>query len=438
MIGAFFTVLGCIFLAVLTQRWWKSYLNPVTLGVLAWTPALIMIHFPPLFVSPIYIHQNRDLSFLVYIAMGLGFLGFWAGCAFAKAFSKPDAFEVQAERLRFRVDPVRLLILFGIGLAIFLYSYLNSGLLDLAYMDQQQVAESRLALHIGPLSFVMLLMDIAAVGFYARFLQTGRWLYAMPILIALLAYGATLQKSPIVWILTAGVFVSALHPHAFYELVLRRAITQLGLAVVAAGSIAGLAATNTARGITAATLTTAPSPFIEQLYIYTGATAIKNLSVTLEGYLPSDGPTFGAYIIRPLLWNFVDRDMFASGRYFEGVNAATYLNTAWIDFRWAGFVITPFLTGVLVMLFIRFALSGSLAGLIFGAIAARAVVFTIGTDVIFETVTWYTLILALLASYVSKSHRPIAAPGASAPATPGISRPMAAPPRPPEERSPAA
>ena len=32
-------------------------------------------------------------------------------------------------------------------------------------MDQQQVAESRLALHIGPLSFVMLLMDIAAVGF---------------------------------------------------------------------------------------------------------------------------------------------------------------------------------------------------------------------------------------------------------------------------------
>ena len=71
-------------------------------------------------------------------------------------------------------------------------------------------------------------------------------------------------------------------------------------------------------------------------------------------------------------------------------------------------------------------------------IAARAVVFTIGTDVIFETVTWYTLILALLASYVSKSHRPIAAPGASAPATPGISRPMAAPPRPPEGRSPAA
>ena len=437
MIAALFTLLGCLFLAALTQRWWRSYLNPVTLGVLSWTPGLVMLNFPPLFISPIYIHQNRELSYLVYIAMGLGFLSFWAGCAVAKAFSRRDAFEIRPERLRLRVVDLRMLVLFTIGLVIFIYAYLNSGLLDIAYMDQRQVAESRLALHIGPISFLMLLMDIAAVGFYARFLQTGRWLYALPILIALAAYGATLQKSPIVWILTAGVFVSALHPRAFYDLLLRRAVTQLGLALLAVGSIALLAATNTARGITAAALTSAPSPLIEQLYIYTGATAIKNLSVTLEGYLPSDGPTYGAYIIRPLLWNFVDRDMFASGRYFEGVNAATYLNNAWIDFRWAGFVITPFLTGVFVMLFIRFALTGSLAGLVFGAIAARAVVFTNGTDVIFETVTWYTLVLALIASYVSRPHTP--APVAPVPLSAPRGSPAMAPrPGPVGERSPTA
>jgi hypothetical protein len=406
MIGALFTLLGCIFLAALTQRWWKSYLNPVTWGVLAWTPALIMLNFPPLFIYSMYIHLNRELSFLVYIAMGLGFLGFWAGCAAAKAFSPPDAFEIRAERLRLRAVDWRLLVLYVIGVAIFLYAYLNSGLIDVAYMDQRQVAESRLALHVGPISFLMLLMDIAAVGFYARFLQTGRWVYVPPILIALVAYGLTLQKSPIVWILTAAIFVSALHPRSFYELVLRKPLTQLGLAVIAVGSLAGLAATNTARGITAYTLTTASNPLIEQLYIYSGATAIHNMSVTIEGYLPSDGPTFGAYIIRPLLWNFVDRDIFASGRYFEGVNAATYLNVAWIDFRWAGFFITPFLTGVMVMLFIRFALSGSLAGLVFGAVAARAVVYTIGTDVIFEPVTWYMLVLALMASFAAKRHTP--------------------------------
>jgi hypothetical protein len=405
MIASLFTVLGCFVLIALTQRWWRSYLNPVSLGVLAWMPALVMLNWPQFFVSPRYIQLNRDLSFLVIIAMGLGFLSFWAGCATAKALSPPGAFEIQRERLRLHVDPLRLLVLFGIGLAVFLYAYLNSGLLDLAELDEAQVAESRLALNLGGVGMLMLLMDIAAIGFYARFLQTGRWLYSAPLVVALLAYGATLQKSPVVGLLTAVIFVSALHPRAFYTLMLRRVHTQLLLAFVAIATIVGLAQINTARGITESTMTAARSPFIEQLYIYSGATAIQNLSVTLEGYLPSDGPTFGIYLIRPILWDLVDREIFASSRYFEGINAATYLNVAWVDFRWAGFVITPFLTGVLVMLFIRFALSGSLAGLVFGAIAARAVVFTIGTDVMFEPVTWYTLLLALAADYASKDRR---------------------------------
>ena len=405
------TVVLCLGLARLAWRWWPNYLNPVVLGILAWIPALVMINFPQFFISPIYIHQNRDFSPLVYLAMALGFIGFWAGCATVKSLSAPGIYGAPRPVPPLALDRARLLALYLIGAGIFVYGYLTSGLLDLTAMDEQQVAESRLALHLGPISFLNLFMDIAAIGFFALFLQQRRWLYAGPLVVALLLYSGTLQKSAIVWILTAAIFVSALYPRAFYDLFLRRIATRVILIGAGIGSFAILAATNTARGITASTLTLASNPLLEQFYIYSGATAIKNLSVTLEGYLPSEGPTLGAYLVRTILWNIVDREMFDSGRYFEGVNAATYLNNAWIDFRWAGFLITPFLTGAAVMLYLRFAMSARLAGLVFGAIAMRAVIFSIGTDVIFEPVTWYLLIMALAADvFVQRKKTPMGVP----------------------------
>ena len=419
---AFVTVLFCLGLARLAWRWWPNYLNPVVLGIISWIPALVMINFPQFFISPIYIHQNREFSPLVYLAMALGFIGFWAGCATVKSLSPRGTYDRSGPLKPLAIDRARLLLLYLIGAGIFIYGYLTSGLLDLSTMDEQQVAESRLALHLGPISFLNLFMDIGAIGFFALFLQQRRWLYSLPLLVALLLYSGTLQKSAIVWMLTAAIFVSALYPRAFYELFLRRIATRVILLVAGVGSVAILAATNTARGITASTLTLASSPLLEQFYIYSGATAIKNLSVTLEGYLPSEGPTLGAYLIRAILWNIVDRDMFDSGRYFEGVNAATYLNNAWIDFRWAGFLITPFLTGAAVMLYLRFAMSARLAGLVFGAIAVRAVIFSIGTDVIFEPVTWYLLILALAADFIvqrktiaTSLHVPVVQPRSRAP-----------------------
>lgn len=412
---ALVTVIFCLALARLAWRWWPNYLNPVVIGIFAWIPALVMINFPQFFVSAIYIHQNRPFSWLVYLAMVIAFLGFWAGCATIKALTSRRVFARDASRRTLTIDPLRLLALYVLGAGIFIYGYLTSGLLDMAYMNEQQVAESRLALHLGPISFLNLLMDIGAIGFFALFLQQRRWIYALPLFFALVLYSGTLQKSAIVWMLTAAIFVSALYPRAFYELLLRKAVTQILLVFMGVGSLVVLALTNTARGITASTLTMASSPLLEQFYIYSGATAIKNLSVTIEGYLPSEGPTLGAYLIRTILWNLVDREIFDSGRYFEGVNAATYLNNAWIDFRWPGFFIVPFLTGAAVMLYLRFAMTGRLVGLMFGAVAMRAVIFSIGTDIIFEPVTWYMLILAIAADlFVQQRGKEIARAAPSA------------------------
>jgi hypothetical protein len=82
------------------------------------------------------------------------------------------------------------------------------------------------------------------------------------------------------------------------------------------------------------------------------------------------------------------------------------------------------------MVFLRSALSGSLAGLVLGAIAARAVVFTIGTDVMFETVTWYTIILALVAGLACRRYVPAPRPAVPITSSRQILSPASRPPTP--------
>ena len=406
MIETLLTLLVCASLFVASRLWWKSHLNPVALGIIAWTPALIMLNWPPYFLSPVYIHLNRPVYPLVYVALAIAFFSFWAGCAAVKALSKPLAFEVVPARLALRVDPGRLLAVFAVGLSIFLYAYVQSGLMNVGELDQTQIAEGRLAIHIGPISFLIGLMDIAAIGFFARFLQTGRWTNLVPLLVVMAAYIAILQKSPVVWMTSAAIFVAALHPRSAYYFLWRNSARRLATIAFAFLILSALFAINQARGISDVELTASSSRITEQTYIYSGASAIMNVSVTLEGYLPSSPPVYGAYLARPILWYTTDRSLFDSGRYFEGINAATYLNNAWLDFRWYGFFITPFLTGIFVMLFIRASLSGSLAGLVFGAVAARAVIFSEATDIIFDPTVWIMLALALAADFAVRRHRP--------------------------------
>ncbi len=126
------TLLVCWCLFVVSRLWWKSHLNPVALGVLAWTPALVMLNWPPYFLSPVYIHLNRPIYSLTYVALAIAFLSFWAGCAVVKAVSKPLAFEVVPARLALRADPARMLAVFAVGLGIFLYAYVQSGLMNVS------------------------------------------------------------------------------------------------------------------------------------------------------------------------------------------------------------------------------------------------------------------------------------------------------------------
>lgn len=159
MIGTIVTLSVCAILFALSRAWWRSFLNPVSLGIVIWMPALVMLNWPPFFLLPVYIHLNQPVSPLLYLALALAFVSFWGGAAMVRALIRANTprVAIATQRLCPEIDPVRAYLLFGIGFAVFVYSYLNSGLLGLANLDEQQVAESRLALHMGFLSFVVLL-----------------------------------------------------------------------------------------------------------------------------------------------------------------------------------------------------------------------------------------------------------------------------------------
>ncbi len=398
MIETLLTIAVGIALLIASQSWWRSHLNPVTIGILAWMPGLIMLHWPPYFLSPIYIHLNRPVIPELYLALALAFFSFWAGCAVARAFFGRAAFQLDRQRLYLDISIPRTLTLFLVGFLVFVYVYVNSGLLELEHLDEIGVAESRLRLHVGVLSFLVMFMDIAAMAMFVRFLQRGDGLhYLIPILIALLCQGATLQKSRFVFLVLACVFLAALHPRETYHLFLRsvgRRMLVVGFAILA---VSALFALNSARGIAAVQMTAASSPILEQIYIYSGAAAMQNVSVTLEGYMPSDAPALGAYLARPILWHIVDRDLFFVSRYFEGINAATYLIYAWADFRWVGFAVTPFIVGFLVMNFLRLALGGTLIGFLLGVIQMQILIYSPNTDVLFDPTTLVLITLGLAA-----------------------------------------
>ncbi|WP_339345909.1 hypothetical protein [uncultured Sphingomonas sp.] len=393
MLGTLMTLIVCAGFFALSQSWWRSYANPVSLGILAWTPALAMLNWPPYFLSPLYIHLNRPLGINIYLAMGMGFLSFWAGCALVKSLSPAHAFDV-VDRDPKDISPLVSIILFGVGFAVFLYSYYYSGLADLANLDTQQVAESQLNLHLGVLSFVTMFMDMAAIAMFVLFVRTGRITCLVIPALTILCYVATLQKSPVAWLAIAYGTVALVHPRASYHLLLGTPARRTLVVLFAVLLLVGFFAMNEARGLGEEQMTGASGPLMEQIYIYSGASAIMNLSVTVDGYLPSDPMLYGTYLARNVLWHVVDRDLFGATRYFGGVNTGTYLLYGWADFRWPGFVIAPFLTGAIVMAFIRFALSCRFLGIVFGAVAIRAVALSSATDVIFDPVTPIILIIA--------------------------------------------
>ncbi|MFN6933732.1 MAG: oligosaccharide repeat unit polymerase [Tsuneonella sp.] len=399
---AIVTLALCLAVIVAAYSWWPSALNPVLVGAIAWAPALVMLNFPPNFLSAVYIHLNMPISGLVFLAIAMAFVSFWLGCIIVRTLSPAGSFDHNEERILSNFSPLTALALYAVGFVVFVYSFTQSGLLSYTELDSAQIADARTALYLGWVNFVILLMDICSFALFAYAIKVRRLAWTLPFFVALIAYGATLQKTAIMWFVVGALTAAFLQPRAAFELFWRPVAMRVTIILGASLVVAGLFFINDLRGISDFQLTAASSPWFEQFYIYSGASAIMNLSTSIDQYLPSTPQSFGQMLLRPLFWLLMDPDSLSVARYFEGVNTGTYLLYGWSDFRWLGFVVTPLVAGILAMMYLRIAMRGSFVGLILAAIVLRAMVFSPSTDILFDPTTTITIVIAAITSFACR------------------------------------
>jgi oligosaccharide repeat unit polymerase len=407
--------LAIVLALVLSRRLWRHRLNPITAAVLVWAPAFVLATLPREFLLPVYNHLNKDLGVPAFTALTVSFLTFSAGVVAGLSVIGSRGWDLRLQRNQLRFSDMRLGLLYSFGLVVLVYSLATAGLGDALAQEARDVADSRAKLHLGPISFAVLFLDIGAIAFLARMLETGRKVYGIPMAVAVLAHIATLHKSPTVFLVIACIFLFLMYPAQARQLMLgtrRRRVATLLMVLSLLGS---LVAMNALRGIGVFRLTSFESDVAEQAYIYSGATAILNLSAAIEGHVPTEPPKLGMLLARPLTWHLANRDQLNATKYFEGINTATYLIYPWVDFRWPGFFVTPFLTGLAITTLLWCSLRKSITGLVMGAVAMQAVLFSVNTDVVFDPTTWILIALAAVAQLAAGQRRPVAAAGPAAP-----------------------
>jgi len=361
--------------------------------LLAWTPALLLSSMPFTFTSVFYSFMNRGVSGVTYLVFIIMFLSVAVGSymAYGNRPRRPSVVPYP------RVNMLGLWMFFLAGLAVYSVSYALSGLGDTlsGQSDATAVVDSRNNFYLGTVNHLILFLDITAVIFFLRYIDKRNLIYLLPVIFTIGAYLLTYQKARVLNIAIYLIFVGALYPYAIRQVFMGNSVrwaASLGAFVLMG---IGLIWTNDQRGINEIDVMTY-SPLLEQLFIYSGAPALLNMSATLDGVLRSGEPQYGLTMFRGFIWSFVDRSQLNPTEFFEGINNGTILVYWWHDFRWAGVLLLPFLFGFLTTRMMLAARSGRIFPLIAGATACVAVVMSIYTDVISEATTIIYLFLAFV------------------------------------------
>lgn len=391
---------------LITRQAWKWRLNPMPLFVIAWTPALILTTLPYKFIIVEYNLLNEGVGLLTYLMIFCAFMSFCAGVLCASCFAKRNVWNESSRSAVALSSNIRLWLLFAVGLGIFIYAFAQSGLVHLTELTPDEVRERRLALHLGPISFLVIFLDVTSVIFFAKFMETRRLRYVIPAIVTLICYAATLQKSRVLFVVLSLAFILCLY-YREAKLLVAGTFTRKAISILMVPAAIGiLLLMNAMRGIGVMRYTDFDSPITEQFFIYSGGTAIINLATAIEGRLEFDDPTYGLVLARPITRHFLDGDIINPTKYFGGINASTFLIYPWSDFRWFGMFITPFLTGLLTVAFLQMALKRSITGLMLGAIGFNAVIFSVNTDVVFDPTVFIIIIITILVHiFATKKHQ---------------------------------
>jgi oligosaccharide repeat unit polymerase len=404
-------ITGCL-LMVAFYLLWKDWLIPPLPFLAIWTLSLFLVNIDVEYVG-FYSFFNQPLSPKTWLVVLGAILGFVGGSLYVLTLPEEGAASFLSDRTIRGWDDtkVRRAIWgsFGGGTAVFAYSVFRAGLVPL-FASQVYLAR----INFRPpfwnnfFALFMVVITLAAVR-----LATVGWRKSLDTtllaIFSFIIYLLSTQRND-AWqsFLIASVVFLALQqwqskaqPQAGSGFPFKKlfwpavALLVLVIAFVQVGE---------ARQLQTTQIVNIPNRSVAQLYLYTGAPAIKNLQRVLHGEVQVQDKG-GLLLLRPLLWYLRVREPVTVYNVFAGPNVATFLYFYYLDFGVMGTLLIPLGLGLVCTLVYRRArrLTSPLWAIWYGLLIS-CIIWTQTSERFFEPSTvWYAVLFALVHLYCQQA-----------------------------------
>lgn len=397
------TLLLCLFSLL-----FKDWLIPLLPFLAIWTISLFLVTIDVEYIG-LYTFFNQPLSTKTWLVVLGAIFCFAIGSLYVLTLPEKGSFFVLSDHVVRPWDDARvqraIWLSFAGGTAVFTYSVLRSEVIPL-FANQVHLARVDFRPPFWNNFFALLM--VATVLTAVRLATVG-WRKSLDsILLSLLSfiiYLLSTQRND-AWqtFLIASVVFIALRqwqrqanakraPRLPFKKLLwpLLALIILITAFVQVGKLRQLQTTQ---------IVNLPSSSIAQLYLYTGAPAIKNLQRVLHGDVRVQDKG-GLLLLRPVLWYLRVREPVTVHNVFAGPNVATFLYFYYLDFGIMGTLLIPLALGVLSTVIYRRArrLTSPLWAVWYGLLMS-CLIWTQTTERFFEPSTlWYAVLFAVVHLY---------------------------------------
>lgn len=387
---------------------YKDWLIPPLPFLAIWTISLFLVSIDVEYVG-FYRFFNQPLSPKTWLVVLGAIFGFVLGSLYVLTLPEKGSALFLSDKVVRGWDDARvqraIWLSFVGGTAVFAYSVSRSGVVPL-FADQVHLARVDFRPPFWNNFFALFMVVIVLTAIR---LATAGWRKSLDSILLTLSsfiiYLLSTQRND-AWqsFLIAGVVFVALHlwhhranpgqatPFPFKKLIWPAAtLLILIIAFVQVGK---------ARQLQTTQIVNIPNSGLAQLYLYTGAPAIKNLQRVLHGDVPVQDKG-GLLLLRPVLWYLRFREPVTVYNVFSGPNVATFLYFYYLDFGVMGTLLIPLGLGVLCTLIYRRArrLTSPLWVVWYGLLMS-CLIWTQTSERFFEPSTlWYALLFALVHLY---------------------------------------
>lgn len=360
----------------------RDFASPQVILCATWSISLFLTSLDVKFSGHIS-HFNEMLNFQTWLVILFSILSFFIGSTLAM-YPIKTRYREQIGTLQLNWDHIKLnqiiTISFLIAMSVYVFAIVKNGGLP---AFSENVNDDRSTFIPGTLGVFLALFQLVILLTTMNAILYGIKKTYFQILLALVSIVCTLLTTQrigaIESILMSVIIFVTLWPYTSKSLRQQRKKTLIIFgSIFISAFLWGFVLIGQTRGLDLLQLTDLDNLLLEQLYIYFGGPAPRNLQMVMEGgiYYGINESTNGALFFRPFLWFMGFRNEVSLNDTFRGPNNATALFQYYIDLGVTGIIIFPLFWGAICGFFYgRFRRAPTIRTGVIYAILASAIYF---------------------------------------------------------------